>query len=58
MAMLEICNHGLSGSKDECDSSSDVEETEGNSILTDENKAIFIELLQEGKYNWFEFISD
>ena len=38
MAMLEICslaiNHGLSGSEDECNSGSDVEEIEGNSTLT------------------------
>ena len=51
MAMLEIrslaINHGLSGSEDECDSGSDVEEIEGNSTLTDEDKAIFIDLIQE-----------
>ena len=59
MAVVEIhslaINHGLSDSEDECDSGSDVEETEG--ILTDEVKAILIELLQESKHNWFEFIS-
>ena len=59
MAMAEIrslaINHGLSGSEDQCDSGSDVEETEGS--LTDEVKATLIELLQESKYNWFEFIS-
>lgn len=61
MAMVEIrslaINHGLSGSEDECDSGSDIEEADLEGTLTDELKVKLIDLLRESKCNWFEFIS-
>lgn len=48
-------NRGLSSSEDDCDSDSEVEETDG--ILTDEVKATLVGMLRESMFNWFEFLS-
>lgn len=59
MAMDEIrslaVNHGLSDCEDECYSGSDIELP--NETLTEEVKLTLIQLLQDCKHNWFEFIS-